>query len=263
MQKSVHLENFPNFGNSRIDNNLIDEMDKIRVICSVASSIRKDVNIKLRMPLFSISIYGDDLHFIEKYRQIILDETNIKKLNIYDNIENIGRKVVKLDLKSLGPKVGKNIQKIIQAQKNNNYKFIDDNTIEIEEIKIKSPDFKIDFETNDVIGVKFCDIAKCAIKLDLNITQELKNEGIMRDFIRIIQQNRKNSKYNVMDKINLIIGVDNQEIHDVIEVFKEYIMSQCLIKDFEIIKKSDKIFNEKGFKECEIDDKIFLMIMEK
>lgn len=236
--KSIHLENFPKGLNFKPNSDLISDMSRVRAICSAILSLRKDNNIKVRIPLANVTVYGENLAFLTKYKDVILDETNIKNINFNANISSIGSEVLQINFKTLGAKMGKDLQKIISEYKAGNYQKVNDNTMQIAEFKIEKPDFSNSFQAKNNTTTKFCDGCNCAVEIDTNITEELEQEGIMRDFIRLIQQDRKLSGFNIMDKISIFLNTQDVKVKSVIEQYSEYISSQCLINSIEFENKN-------------------------
>jgi len=259
MQKSIHLESFPSIEGLQYDLTLVDEIEKIRHICSTALSIRKENNIRVRLPLNKMSIFGKDVDFIEKYKNIILDEINVKELELSNDIQSVGNEIIQINFKTLGPKIGKNIQKVIQGQKNNKYTKLDNGNIEIDGIVVEKKDFEISFKSYDAQGVQFCNKVSVAVILDINVTENLVQEGIMRDFTRIVQQDRKANDYNVMDKIIISISCNDDEILHSINKHKDYILHQCLADDINILQ-DDEI---EDFKTHEILSKLIKVFLYK
>ncbi|QED23278.1 DUF5915 domain-containing protein [Candidatus Deianiraea vastatrix] len=247
---SIHLQNFPQI-NAKIDSALIDEIAKIRHICSTALSIRKEANLRVRLPLAKMWIYGKNVDFIGKYRDIILDEINVKSIELSSDISSIGKEVLQINFKTLGPKIGKDIQKVLNAQKNGEYEKMPSGNVKIADIEIEKCDFDLSFLPNDKIATQFSKGADVAVKLDVELTQDLISEGIMRDINRLIQQDRKANGYNVTDRISIQIATHCDEIVNALNLHKTTLMEQCLADSFEIVP----LENLKSYREHEIIDK--------
>lgn len=242
MKDSVHLNLFPEINKFLINEKLVTEMAKIRAICSTALSIRKEANVKVRMPLNLITIYGENIDFVDTYKEIILEELNVKKVEINKDISLIGSEILSLNLKLLGQKMGKDVQKIISAQKNNQYKKLPDSKIEIAGFILEKSDFEILFKSKDESSAKFCKEINCCIQVDLNITEELKRECVARDFIRIIQDKRKEMNLNIIERINVDFFTNDDFIRNAIFFYKDYISIQCLINNLNFTNESDDLF---------------------
>lgn len=252
--KSIHLEAFPVIS-KKPDLNLISNIDAVRNICSNALSIRKDENIKVRIPLSKLQIFGKSVNFLEKYKDLIQSEINVKSVEIRDEIELVGDEKIEINFKTLGPKVGANLQKIIKGQKEKRYKKLSNGNIEIEGFEIEKSDFKCGFTIKSELNGRFCENEECVIILDTKITKELKNEGISRDFIRIIQQERKDFGLDVSDRIDLSINIEDTETIQAIKEHIDNICFQCLIEKIS--------YDEKNGKEFEINEKIIKIVLSK
>ncbi len=232
-KNSVHLQDFPKMDNFEADNSLIDVMDKVRAICSCALFVRDKNNLRVRLPLNSITIISDKTDEIREFSSIIADEINVKRVEFINNIEEYGEKKIVLNFQKLGTKIGAKMPNLMKAAKANKWK-IKDGKMEIDEFKLESDEYelKLESKTNNVFPVDNYDIL---IMLDLNITKELEYEGMARDLVRIIQQFRKDARLNIDDRINLVIKTNYDFLKNSIEQNKEYIKEQTLSVNFNIV----------------------------
>jgi len=214
--ESVHLTDFPNYSESLINKELQTKIRKSQEICSLALSLRKKEKIKVRQPLNKIIIpYRNDL---EKERLIdisefIKSEINVKNVELVGDSSKILVKKAKPNFKLLGPKFGKDLK--IVSSIINNLKSAEIEKIENEKalvlennIEILLEDIEIYFE--DIEGWQVVSENGTTIALDTNINEELKNEGIAREIVNRIQNFRKDSGFNVSDKI--IIEIENNNL---------------------------------------------------
>ncbi len=235
---SVHLQEFPRNFSLTSDGKLVEEMSKVRAICSTILSMRKDHNIKVRIPLASVVLHGEKLDFLGKYRDIILSETNIKNLLFDGDISKVGSEVLQINFKNLGPKIGKGVQQVLQAHKAGEFSKNADGAILIAGFVIEKCDFSIAFKAKEGTEVRFCHEAGCAIDLDINVTEDLKNEGIMRDFVRLVQQDRKFANFEILDKIHISCEISDAKVQSILESYRDYILAQCLAADLEFNAKT-------------------------
>ncbi len=257
MVKSIHLENFPNIS-QKPDYELIANMNAVKNICSNALSIRKDQNIKVRIPLAKLEVFGKKIGFLEKYKDLIASEVNVKLIEISDKIDLVGTEKIDINFKTLGPKVGSDLPKIIKAQKAGEYEKLLSGNLKIAGFEVEKSDFKLTFALSEGIIGRFCENEECVVILDTNITEDLKKEGIARDLIRLIQQDRKDRDFNVADRIKVMINCDDSEILSAINCHKSYISSQCLA-DGILLNMQD----ESGMKNFEIAEKLIKILLLK
>jgi isoleucyl-tRNA synthetase len=243
--ESVHLSYFPEPDETVIDKLLEERMEMAQVISSIILSLRRKVNIKVRQPLQKIMVPVINDSFaeqIEKVKQIIMTETNIKEIELISDSSDILVKKIKANFKILGPKYGKIMkqlstaimsmsqQDINQLEKTGEFYL----NIENENIRITIEDVEIISE--DIPGWLVANEGKITIALDINVTPELVEEGIAREFVNRIQNIRKDSGFDVTDKINIFIE-SNMELNSAISKHQDYICSQTLGDSIKIMEK--------------------------
>ncbi|WOX79298.1 isoleucine--tRNA ligase [Candidatus Shikimatogenerans bostrichidophilus] len=216
---NIILQSFPKYKNKYINNSIEKNMLYIKKYSSIILSLRKKKNIKVRQPLNNVYIVKNkhNYKFLNNKEIISLlkNEVNIKNIN-FININKIKyyiKNKIKLNYKILGPKYKNNInliykllnelnQKEIEKFKNNKYIYLNIND---NKIKIKLNEIFIEHEILNKNILMYSN-KNIIIILDIKITNELKNECFIRDLIRNIQILRKEKKYYLTDKINIIIN---------------------------------------------------------
>lgn len=210
---SVHIAEFPKMCDLRIGDDVLIKMDLLRSVCNAASSIRKKRNIRARMPLQSLKIYGDGMDFLRSkdYSEIVKDEINVKHIEIVSGKECDGylSKTIKLDFKTLGMNFGRETQKVATLVKNNLYSFNESGDVVLpnglgivaksmfEVVYLPSSNLVLDDKAEDFAVFD----ANRFLILDIQINPELEKEAIARDFIRCVQSERKLMSLNISDKI--------------------------------------------------------------
>lgn len=262
---SVHLSYFPTADESLINKDLEERMDIAQRVSSMVLSLRRKVNIKVRQPLNTIKIPVLDNRIKEQVlsvKNIFLTEVNVKELELITGSDsNIIVKKIKPNFKTLGPRFGKSMKDI--ANQISSLSNSDISKIEADgfiNISINGVSEKINYEdveiiTEDIPGWLVANEGKLTVALDINVSEELKQEGIAREFINRIQNLRKDSGFEVTDKISLSIQKHNL-INDAINAHKDFICSQTLANS---IKLLDNI-EQSTAKHVEIDDDISTFI---
>lgn len=235
-KESVHLEYFPEYDESKINNNLSEDMQKVQKIISLGLSLRAKNNIRVRQPLSTLSIWEklDDY-----YIQIIKEELNVKEVEILDDMSKIATKICKPNAKLLWPKYGKSVQDIIKNAKEGNFKQIDGWKVNVIDFVLEPDEYEIVYEKKEWWPDVEWDVW-IVVGLDLNITEELKNEWYARDIIRYIQEARKEADYNVDDRIQVEINFDNDNF-GIVEKFGDYIQQETLSYIVESLENPDII----------------------
>ena len=254
---SVHLTDFPKADEKLIDNELEERMELAQQISSMVLGLRRKVQLRVRQPLSKLIIPILNDHMIRQLdavKNIILSEVNVKEIEYITDTTGVLVKKIKPNFKTLGPKYGKYMKQIstliagmeqsdiFDFEKNGRYQL----NIGNESIDLSLEDVEILSE--DIPGWLVANEGHLTVALDINVTKELKEEGIARELINRIQNLRKESNFDVTDKITLAIG-RHKEINEAVENFSQYIASQVLAEHIELTDEKDN-----KAKDIEIDD---------
>ncbi|MBC8315920.1 MAG: isoleucine--tRNA ligase [Bacteroidetes bacterium] len=245
---SVHHTEFPETDEVMIDKSLEERMELAQKISSMALSIRKKINIRVRQPLNKILLPIQEKHLQEQInlvKNLILSEVNVKEFEYITDTTGILVKKIKPDFKKLGPRYGK-LMKVLIGKINGLEQ--DDITrleaegelrfeLEGEEIVINVDDVEIISE--DIPGWQVTNMGNLTVALDVAITPELRQEGIARELINRIQNLRKEKNFDVTDQI-IVDLQKHQEITEVIEKNISYICSEILARDFNVVDQIPK-----------------------
>ena len=262
--ESVHLAYFPVFDDKLIDKDLEERMDIASNVCSMVLALRRKVNIKVRQPLTKIMIPVLTPEFqaqVEAIKSLVMSEVNIKDIEFLTDTAGVLVKKIKPNFKTLGPKYGKlmkqiagiingfNQDDIAQFEANGAYNV----TIGDQELALSLDDVEIMSE--DIPGWLVASEGKLTVALDINITPELRKEGIAREMVNRIQNIRKDSGFEVTDKINITIQ-RHEVINEAIEEYADYIAGQTL---GESVTLGEGLLAERG-KEIELDDEVKIIV---
>ena len=253
---SIHLSSFPITIDSNIDKQLEDRINKIRNICSLALSIRKKEGIKVRQPLAKIFIptrNQNEMSEIDNAREQILSEINVKNIEYLDSANSLLVKELKPNFKSLGPRFGNKLNKIIEEIKLINPEIYiegDDIDIIIDKEKITLAQDDIEIHYKDIEGLSVASGNGVTVAIDLELTEKLIDEGIARELISRIQNIRKSSGFDVTDKIEVKIK-NHPKLLSAINNNKKYILSEILgtkLYFSDDFGKNDEIVEFEGIK---------------
>ncbi len=238
---SIHLQDFPNVDFIDSEIQLIHDMDLVRSICSTALAIRDNKNLRVRLPLQSLTIIGKDAQRILPFSEIIAEEVNIKEIKIVEEISQFAENKLQINFKKIGAKFGSKIKEITNAIKEGNWQKINDTTIQIAGVELVDDDFELKLTTKNIDEKKFAILPLPSndylVLLTIEITKELEDEGIARDIVRAIQQNRKDANLEITNHINLEIFSSNQRILEVAQAFETYIKHQVLAENIKILQQ--------------------------
>lgn len=254
---SVHLTTFPVADENLINKELEERMEMAQQISSMVLGLRRKVQIRVRQPLskLMIPVLSDTMSVqLEAVKDIILSEVNVKDVEYITDTTGVLVKKIKPNFKTLGPKYGKYMKQIsatvatmsqsdiFNFEKQGHYTL----NIDGENIEMNLEDVEILSE--DIPGWLVANEGRLTVALDINITKELREEGIARELINRIQNLRKESDFDVTDKITLTIG-KHKETDEAVVNFSQYIASQVLA---ESVNLADIMDNDA--KEVEIDE---------
>ena len=236
---SVHLSAFPKVEASEIAATLEQRMELAQKVTSMVLSLRKKEHVIVRQPLQKICIPATDAcqkENIEAMSQLILDEVNVKELEFVEG--DMLEKKVKCNFRVMGKKFGKLMKAVAAAvgalsqdainelSVNGSVQVdVDGQTVEIvrEDVEIVS---------EDIPGWTVANDGALTVALDLEITEELKNEGMAREIVKRIQAYRKSSGFEITDHIHVVLSHDDN-LQKAVEAYHDYICSQVLADKLE------------------------------
>lgn len=247
--ESIHLMDIEAPDESLIDNELEERMAVAQVLVSLARMLREKSNLRVRQPLRRILVpvnTPQERRNIQAVEDIIKEELNIKAIEfVTDETSDIVKRVAKADFKVIGKKFGKNTQKV--AKRIAQFKDEDIKTLESGasikfdadgvELEIIREDILI--ENQDIEGWLVASESQITVALDTQLDEELIKEGIAREFVSRIQNLRKESDFEVTDRIEIEYSADDK-IEDAINFMQDYIKNETLAVD---VKKLDNLEN--------------------
>ena len=246
-ESSVHQTAMPAVNESLIDKDLEERMELAQLSSSMILALRRKVNIKVRQPLAKlvIPILDDKLQEqFQRVQSLVLNEVNVKEVEFIRNTEGLITKKIKPNFKTLGKRYGKQMKEIASA-----FAVMDQKSIaEIErsgmaedpryllhlaggDVVLERGDYEITSE--DMPGWLVASEGKLTVALDITISEALKREGTARELVNRIQNLRKESGFDVTDKIVAIVE-KNPEIVASLEDYLQYVCSQTLCNNIEL-----------------------------
>ena len=261
--ESVHLTDFPKVNESLIDQNLVEKTHLAQTITSMVFSLRKKENVKVRQPLQKVMIPVLDKKTEEQIlavSELIKQEVNVKELQLINAEEasHLIVKQIKPNFKSLGQRLGKDMKTVAGEITNMTSEQI--STIE-KEGKMTIAGYEIGLEdveisTKDIPGWTVASEGKTTVALDLTITDELKSEGIAREFINRVQNLRKDKDFDLTDRISISLE-ENCPFRKELTNNEQYICTEVLSDKIEFV------ISLANFEEIEIDEVKFNVNIEK
>jgi isoleucyl-tRNA synthetase len=264
---SVHLVLFPEYDQKLIDKALEERMDIAQKVSSMILGLRRKVSIKVRQPLARIMVPVPDKYFRDKFeavKDLILAEVNVKEVEYIDDTASVLVKKIKANFKTLGPRYGKLMkeistsinsltpQEIVAFENNGNHTV----TINGQQIILTLEDVEIISE--DIPGWQVANDGKLTVALDVTVSEDLRYEGIAREFVNRIQNIRKENGYDVTDKITVLIE-DHGFVKEAIKRHASYIGSQTLATEVKLTHN----FDGANVQDVEIDEVVVKVAVKK
>ena len=243
-EESVHYVLMPDCDETVIDKDLEERMELAQRASSMVLALRRKVNIKVRQPLSKlvIPVISDKVREqLEKVKALLLGEVNVKDAEFISDTTGIITKKIKPNFKTLGKVYGKRMKEIAAAfteipqQEINAIQNAEAQsvayTLKLEggDVELNPGDYMISSE--DMPGWLVASEGPLTLALDIEVSPELKNEGVARELVNRIQNIRKDSGFDVTDKVDVVIyadGDDAAEIESSLKTYKEYVSAQTL-----------------------------------
>ncbi len=241
--RSVHLADWPEVPKKWRDATLAPAMDEVRRIVSVAHSLRKINQIRVRQPLESLRVLPDaetiGSKVLEPYAGLISQELNVRGVRFSvpgGSSDTLGvevEKVLSVDARAAGPRIGQQVQAAIKGSKTGDWS-VDGDTAISGGVVLEPGEFKLDSQVNvSGDGVAAAVLGETGlVVLDTTLTPELEAEGFARDVIRVVQDERKRLDLNVIDRIKLTLTVPADKVAAV-QAHLELIAGETLAQDRE------------------------------
>ncbi len=266
-ENSVHLVLFPEYDESLIDKALEERMDIAQKVSSMILGLRRKVSIKVRQPLARIMVPIPDKYFREKFeavKDLVLAEVNVKEVEYIDDTASILVKKIKPNFKTLGPRYGKLMKEISNAisaltpQEIVSFENTGNHPVSINGRQIVLTTGDVEIISEDIPGWQVANDGKLTVALDTTISDNLRYEGIAREFVNRIQNIRKETGFDVTDKITVLIE-DHDFVREAVTRHAAYIGSQTLATTVNLVNS----FTGNNVREVDIDEVVVKISITK
>ncbi|TCO26373.1 isoleucyl-tRNA synthetase [Kribbella steppae] len=233
--RSVHLTDWPSVGELPDDPGLVARMDRVREICSVASSIRKSEGIRGRQPLQSLTVATADAEALTSLVPLIQSEVNVRDVVLAsaDAVDAPVSQRLTVNARAAGPRLGREVQSVIKASKSGDWSVSADGVVVAGGIELVEGEYTL--ETTLAEGGTASGLLSGGgfVVLDTTVTPELAAEGIARDVIRAVQQARRDAGLDVTDRMRLQVTAD-AAVLAAVEAHRELIMGETLALELDL-----------------------------
>ncbi len=206
-ERSVHLTDWPEAGELPADPALVTAMDRVRDVCSVASSVRKAKKLRVRLPLLKLTVAVEEPDALRPFADLIADELNVRAVELTDDIAAYGRFELAVNAKAAGPRLGKDVQAAIRAVKAGEGVVNPDGTLTAGPAVLAPAEYTSKLVAAEPEWTAALPDGGGLVVLDGTLTPELEAEGWAKDRIRELQDLRKSTGLDVSDRIHVTMSV--------------------------------------------------------
>jgi len=251
---SVHLSDFPEVNSTLIKPELEKKINTARKLTSLVLSIRKKENLKVRQPLSRVlvpAMNAKDAELLESIRDILLAEVNIKALEVISPDAGVFVKKVKPNFKALGPKVGRHMKAVkafveaMDATAIETFEAAGSLTFEDQGQQVSIELIDCEVMTEDIPGMLVATGDGLTVALDATLTEDLKNEGLARELVNRVQNLRKSSGLEVVDRIDIEI-VANERFQNALKSFEAYVNEEVLSDSISYVSTAENDMEVEG-----------------
>ena len=242
LEDSIHLCDFEQPDPSKVDKDLEAQVDLVRQVVWMARALREKHRINTRQPLAKITVVThkpSELTALIAHKELILSELNVRDLVVLDDDENLCTLSAKANYKTLGPRFGTQMKDAVAFINNLDAKSIKllesgrnlvclNQEISIEDVLITR------LSSNDVVVLTKSHVT---VALDTHITQDLYEEGLMREALSLLQKLRKDNNLEVSDRINLDLYCQNIDFRNALQRFRDYLSQELLVINLTILSQ--------------------------
>ncbi|MGH3660815.1 MAG: isoleucine--tRNA ligase, partial [Micromonosporaceae bacterium] len=228
--RSVHLVDWPDPAQLPADHDLVAAMDAAREVCSAALSLRKSQGLRVRLPLRSLTVATPQADQLRQFATLIADEVNVKDVVFSGDLADYCEQVLTVVPRVLGPRLGKDVQRVIKAVKAGNWT-VADSQVTVDGVVLQEGEYELKMvarEADRTASVGY----EGVVVLDTEVTPELALEGVARDVVRVVQLARREADLDVADRIRLTVQA-SPEVTAAVEAHQQFVARETLARNVE------------------------------
>jgi isoleucyl-tRNA synthetase len=237
-EDSVHLADWPTL-QLPDDPALVRSMDRVREVCSAASSVRKARGLRVRLPLASLTVAATDADELASFRSVIADEVNVRDVVLTDDVAAVGQWVLSLMPPVLGPRVGAEVQRLIKAVKAGAWARDADGGVTVDGRAMADDEYTLRLAPADE-SVSRGLAGGGVVVLDISGSPELEAEGTARDMIREVQVARKGAGLHVSDRIDLGVA-STSDVLDAVRAHLDRVKDAVLAVEVDLVGIEEEV----------------------
>lgn len=231
-EESVHLTDYPDYAQFKAQDALVADMDFVRAVCSTAKAVREENKLRNRLPLASMTVAGGNAERLNAYADLLKDEVNVKEVRLVSDVAALADNMLYIFTPVVGKRLGRFMKDILTASKTNDWTKNADGTLSIAGQTLNADEFELRLVLKDGNEGQALPDNTAVVVLDTQVRPELEREGIARDFVRVIQQKRKDSGFDVSDRISVSYASDSAAVLQALSEYAAYVKEQVLATSF-------------------------------
>ncbi|HVX46987.1 MAG TPA: DUF5915 domain-containing protein, partial [Mycobacteriales bacterium] len=224
--RSVHLTDWPAVAEFPADADLVSTMDIAREVTTAALRVRKSEGLRVRQPLATLTVAAAGAEALERFRDLLADEVNVKQIDFSSDVDALCRRVLQVNPRALGPRLGKDVQRVIKAVRAGDWS-IDGGSVVAGGVALQDGEYTLKLEPAAGQAATTLDTTDGVVVLDTQITPELAAEGLARDVVRAVQNARKEAGFDVADRISLQVA-GTPAVLDAVRTHSDFIAAETL-----------------------------------
>jgi isoleucyl-tRNA synthetase len=228
--RSVHLADWPDAADLPADHELVVAMDAVRDIASAALSLRKARRLRVRLPLAQLTVATADAERLRPFADLLADEVNVKRVVFDTDLEAYSEKDLKLVPRVLGPRLGKDVQRVIKAVKSGDWS-VADGVVTAGGVALEEGEFELTLSPVAADRTQALPNDAGVVVLDTEVTPELEAEGLARDVVRVVQQARKDADLDVSDRVAATVDAPDA-VRAAVATHVEFVKGETLALEF-------------------------------
>ena len=234
-ERSVHLTSWPTTDGLAAADDLVSAMDLARDVCSSTLSLRKTHQLRVRQPLSSLVVASSRATALADFVDVIKDEVNVRTVVLSADVDEHARRELAVTPAALGPRLGSDTQKVIRAVKQGDWT-ITDHKVVAGGVELRDGEYSLMLVatgTGDRASTALADGSGIVV-LDLAVDDDLRQEGVARDVIRLVQQARRDAGLHVSDRIRLTLGLP-EDVGAAVRVHEQMVAAETLAREIRFV----------------------------